>query len=133
MRNAKKKTILVVEDSLVQRLALLKLLKQWDLNILAVESGKEGVDLARQVLPDVILLDVHMPGLSGFDVCRLLRDDTRTAKIPIILFTSHNDVSTMKEGYLSGAIEFIPKDGFHEAVLLETLFQLGVFARTQTA
>lgn len=125
MRN-RKKTILIVEDSLVQSLALLKLFKQWDVNVLCAENGKDGIELARQAQPEVILLDVQMPGMNGLEVCRLLRDDTRTIKIPIILFTSHNDMKTLREGFLSGAIEFIPKDGFHEAVLVETLRQMHI-------
>jgi CheY-like chemotaxis protein len=127
----KKKTILLVEDSLVQRLALFKLFKPYDVNVLWAENGKDGLALARQILPEVILLDVHMPGgMDGLEVCRLLRDDTRTISIPIILLTSRNDIETLRNGFLSGAIEFIPKDGFHEAVLLETLYHLHVIDRS---
>lgn len=130
MKNLKK-TILLVEDSVVQRLALIKLFKPYNVNVLWADNGKDGLALAHHILPEVILLDVQMPGgMDGLEVCRLLRDDTRTAKIPIILFTSHNDLTTLRDGYLSGAVEFIPKDGFHEAVLLETLYHLQVIERS---
>lgn len=126
MRDSKK-TILIVEDSPVQTLAVLKLLEDRGVNILCAANGKAGVELARQTLPEAILLDVEMPGISGLEACRLLRDDTGTAKIPIILFTSHTDLETLREGLLGGAIDFIPKDAFCETVLLETLRQLHIF------
>ena len=122
-----KKTILIVEDSPVQTLAVLKLLEERSVHILCASNGEAGVEMARQTLPEAILLDVEMPGINGLEVCRLLRDDTGTAKIPIILFTSHTDLETLRQGFLGGAIDFIPKDAFCESVLLETLRQLHIF------
>ena len=125
MRNSKK-TILIIDDSLVQSLALLRLFKQWDVNVLCAENGKDGLELARQALSQVILLDVQMPGITGLEVCRLLQENTRTNTIPVILFTSLNDLDTLRAGFVSGAVEFIPKDGFHEVVLVETLGEMKI-------
>jgi CheY-like chemotaxis protein len=126
MKDAKK-TILIVEDSPVQALAVLKLLENRGVSILCAANGEAGIEMARQNMPELILLDVEMPGINGLEVCRRLRDDTGTAKIPIILFTTHTDQETIREGMVGGAIDFIPKDGFYEAVLLETLREMKLF------
>jgi CheY-like chemotaxis protein len=124
--NNSKKTILIVEDSPVQALAVLKLLENRGVNVLCAANGETGVAMARQTLPEAIVLDVEMPGMNGLEVCRLLRDDTRTVKIPVILFTTHTDLETLREGFVGGAVDFIPKDAFCETVLLETLRQLQI-------
>jgi len=123
----RKKTILIVEDSPVQALAVLKLLEHRGVSILCAANGEAGVEMARRNMPELILLDVEMPGMNGLEVCRRLRDDTGTANIPIILFTTHTDAETVREGLVGGAIDFIPKDGFYEAVLLETLREMKLF------
>jgi len=128
-----KKTILIVEDSPVQALTLQLLLQRHGVNILRAANGQAGVEMARKNMPELILLDVEMPGMNGLEVCRKLRDDSGTAKIPIILLTAHTDQETIRDGLVDGAIDFIPKDGFYQAVLLETLkemkfFEPGLFA-----
>jgi len=126
MKNSKK-TILIVEDSPAQALAVLKLLENRGVTVLCAANGKAGVEMARQNIPELILMDVEMPGMNGLEVCRVLRDDTGTAKIPIILFTTRTDQKTIREGLVGGAIDYIPKDGFYEAVLLETLREMKLF------
>jgi CheY-like chemotaxis protein len=132
MKNAKK-TILIVEDSPVQAQAVMELLKHRNVSILCAANGEAGLEMARQNMPEVILLDVEMPGMSGLEVCRLLRDDTGTAKIPIILFTTHTDQETIREGLVDGAIEYIPKDRFFEPVLLEILKEMNLFESSAVA
>jgi CheY-like chemotaxis protein len=122
-----KKTILIVEDSPVQALALSMLLENLGVNILHAANGQAGVEMARHNMPELILLDVEMPGMNGLEACSKLRDDSGTAKIPIILFTTHTDPETIRHGLMGGAIDFIPKDCFYEAVLLETLKQMKFF------
>jgi len=133
MMKDSKKTILIVEDSPVQALTLQLLLQRHGVNILRAANGQAGVEMARKNMPELILLDVEMPGMNGLEVCRKLRDDSGTAKIPIILLTAHTDQETIRDGLVDGAIDFIPKDGFYQAVLLETLkemkfFEPGLFA-----
>ena len=121
-----KKTILIVEDSPVQALALLRLLETRGLNIVCAANGEAGIEMTHQVNPDVILMDVQMPGIDGLETCRRLRDDSSTSHIPIILLTSHTTAEIMRDGFLGGAIDFIPKDAFYDRVLIETLRQLNI-------
>lgn len=121
-----KKTILIVEDSPVQALALLRFFENRGVNVLCAANGEAGLEMVHQTMPEIILLDIQMPGIDGLEVCRRLRDDTSTHHIPIILLTSHTTPEVVREGFLGGAIDFIPKDAFYEQVLLETLRQLGI-------
>ena len=124
--NDSKKTILIVEDSIVQALAVQLLLEQCGVNVLRATSGEQGLSLVREAQPDLILLDIQLPGIDGFQFCRLLRDDVRTLNIPIILFTVYDDQEMFRKGFAGGTIDFIPKDTFYTSVLLETLKQMGI-------
>ena len=80
-------------------------------------SGPQGLQLARQYKPDLILLDVMMPGMDGFEVFQLLKSDTRTAHIPVIFLTAISDPSAEELGLNLGAADFIAKP-FRTPVLL---------------
>ena len=126
MAQTANKLILIVEDSPAQALALEYLLKEEGLEVLWAPDGEIGVTLARQYLPDLIVLDVEMPKMSGFEACRILKSDERTAHIPIVLLTVRDDTATALQGIDLGAVDFIPKDVFSSSVLLETIRQLGI-------
>ena len=125
-----KKTILIVEDSPVQALAVLRLLEHRGLRILCASNGEAGLDMARQNLPAIILLDIQMPGIDGLEVCRLLQADALTAQIPIILLTTQSDSDTIRKGFNDGAVDFIPKDAFYDITLIETLKHLKIIDPT---
>ncbi len=118
--------ILIVEDSPVQALALQHLLEQQGLQVSYVRDGQSGLTMARQWMPDAIVLDVNMPNMDGFEVCHRLQKDAETSHIPIIVLTIQNDLDTLRRSIVLGAIDFIPKDDFTNAVLLETLRQLRI-------
>jgi len=117
--------ILVVEDSTTQALHLRTLLEQQGLDVLWARDGVEGVQLARQQGPDLIVLDIQMPEMNGFEVCQRLKETDETADIPVIMFTRYDDAQSVLSGLEKGAIDYIPKDAFAEAVLLETLREMG--------
>lgn len=120
------KTVLVVEDSPTQALHLQSLLEQEDLAVVCAWNGQVGLQMAHQVHPDIIVLDVQMPDLNGFQVCQLLKEADDTANIPIIMLTRHDDPEAVTQGLQAGVTDYIPKDAFADAVLLETLRQMGV-------
>ncbi len=84
--------------------------------------------MAPKLRPDAIVLDLEMPQMNGFQVCQHLQKSKDTASIPVIMLTRHNDQETAVLGLQLGAIEYIPKDAFAEAVLLETLRHMGLIA-----
>jgi len=125
------KMVLVVEDSPVQALTLIKLLEKQGLGVLCAPNGKSGLSMARQYLPDLIILDIQMPEMNGFEVCRCLKQDPETVDIPIVLLTAHAHPEMLREGLEGGAVDFIPKDAFSDLVLLETLRQLKFISKEE--
>ncbi|MGD8793092.1 MAG: response regulator [Anaerolineae bacterium] len=119
------KTILVVEDSTTQALHLRTLLEQQGLDVLWARDGVEGIEIAHRETPNLIVLDIQMPEMNGFEVCQRLKEAEPTAAIPIIMFTRYDDAQSVMSGLEKGAVDYIPKDAFAEAVLLETLRQMG--------
>lgn len=120
------KTALIVEDSPVQALFLLKLLEKQGLNVICSPNGVAGLELAHKHHPDVIVLDIHMPEMDGLEACRRLKQNQETSEIPVVLFTAHTELESLRAGFEDGAVDFIPKDAFSDVVLLATLRQLMV-------
>lgn len=101
--------VLVIDDDPNVRDILSDLLKRERCVVHTAESGLSGIAAARAELPDLILLDVMMPDLDGFSVCRMLRDDPLTAEVPIIMITALDDRLSRLEGVKAGADEFLSK------------------------
>jgi len=120
------KKVLIVEDSPAQALMLQQRLDQEGLQTLWAPDGRIGVAMARQQMPDVIVLDLEMPEMNGFEACKLLKESDRTANIPIVMLTVRTEPNALMQGIDLGAIDFIPKDAFSETVLIETLRQLRI-------
>ena len=102
-------TVLVVDDETNNRNVIVAQLKNEGYQIKTAASGEEALDIIDRELPDLILLDVMMPGISGFDVAEILKSEQRTANIPIIMLTSLGDVSSRLTALNNGAEEFLTK------------------------
>ena len=124
-----RRTVLIVEDSRAQAMRLRGVLEAEALEVVVARTGQEGLDLAGLLRPDVIILDVGLPDINGFNVCLMLQAQAATARIPVIMLTQLDNNLAALRGLESGAIEFIPKDDFADAVLLESLRQMGVLTR----
>ena len=118
--------VLIVEDSHTQALHLQALLEKEGLDVALAFDGKSGLEMASQTPPAVAILDVQMPEMNGFEVCKQLKETSATADIPIIMLTCRDEHEAVLEGLQVGAIDYIPKDAFSDAVLLETLRQMGI-------
>ncbi|MEW6595719.1 MAG: SpoIIE family protein phosphatase [Thermodesulfobacteriota bacterium] len=105
---AHRPTILVIDDSEVNRGILRNLLRH-DYTLLFAENGATGLEAARQGLPDLVLLDVVMPDLDGFTVCRRLKAEAATADTPVIFITGEADPLSTKQGFEAGAVDYIVK------------------------
>jgi DNA-binding response OmpR family regulator len=120
-RAANQGVVLVIEDSSTQALHLQALLEEEGLKVTVAYDGQTGLQMARELLPDVIVLDLELPEMSGFQVCRRLKDARETADIPVVMLTRHDDQEVAALGLQLGAVDYIPKDAFSDAALLETL------------
>ena len=104
-----KGTILIVDDHPVNIRLLERILGAAGYRTLAAENGPTGRDLAVSRLPDLILLDIMMPGESGFESCEKLKKDPRTAHIPIIFLSAKADVESKVTGLSLGAVDYMTK------------------------
>ena len=102
-------TILIVDDSQSARETLLATLEGQDYQILTAENGSHALQLASEARPDLILLDVMMPGMDGFEVCRRLRATPELAEVPIVLLTALDDHTSLMQGLEAGADDFFTK------------------------
>ncbi|MBN2002026.1 MAG: response regulator [Anaerolineae bacterium] len=118
--------VLIIEDSMVQAMRLQDVLEEHGLAVRCAHYGETGIELARQWLPDAVVLDIKMPAMDGFEVCRRLLADVRTANIPIITLSGTTTSDVRQQSLDLGVVEYIPKGDFAYAVLLETLRQLHI-------
>lgn len=103
------KTILIVDDSPTERHILSQMLLGGGYEVRTAESGDEGIELARKIKPDVILMDVVMPGTNGFQATRSLSRDEATKHIPVILCTTKDQETDKVWGMRQGAQDYITK------------------------
>jgi len=109
MAESKSRTILVIDDNKTN-LALLKVhLQQMSLGVLLAQNAHTGIEMATNQQPDMVLLDVMMPSLDGFEVCRRLKADVRTAAIPIIFVSAKDQSGDKVKGLQLGAVDYITK------------------------
>ncbi len=101
--------VLVVDDEETNRELLRDLLEEQDHQVTEAENGEQGLQKVKENPPDVILLDVMMPGMDGFEVCRRLKADPETAPIPVLLVTALTERSDRLTGIEAGANDFISK------------------------
>ncbi len=105
----KKPTVLVVDDNL-QNLELLQVyLEDIDCRTIPAHNGMEALEIVRKEPPDLILLDVMMPKMSGFEVCKRIKNDPKTSDIPVIMVTALNEFRDIERGIDSGTDDFLSK------------------------
>lgn len=100
--------ILAVDDE-ASNLQLLRQILQDHYRLLFAKDGTRALELAQQQRPDLVLLDIMMPGLSGYDVCAALKANPVTAPIPVVFVTALSDTTDELEGFAAGAVDYITK------------------------
>lgn len=124
--SAPRKTVLVVEDSITQSESIRAVLENNELNVVCAMDGPSGIAKAQEIHPDLIIMDVNMPGMDGFQVVQVLKANAETSSIPIVMLTSSTTPESALTGLRAGAIDYIPKDVFAMRVLVETVRQMGL-------
>lgn len=119
-----KNTILIVDDNATNLGVLFEYLMAKGFKVLVAQSGEDALNLLDEVLPDMILLDILMPGIDGFETCRQIKTRTATADIPIIFMTAVSDTIDKVKGFDLGAVDYITKPFQHEEVLARVETQL---------
>ena len=104
-----KSLILIVDDEIISRSTIEILLTAEGYELVFAENGEEALVKAIELIPDLMLLDVMMPGMNGFEVCQQLRANPRTTKLPVVMITALDDRESRLRGLEVGADDFMSK------------------------
>jgi len=118
------KKVLVIDDSPTERFFLTDLLRRQGYDVLTAESGELGVAVAKTEKPDLILMDVVMPGLNGFQATRAITRDEATKHIPVIICTTKDQETDKIWGLRQGAKDYVTKP-INEADLIDKIKSFG--------
>jgi DNA-binding response OmpR family regulator len=116
--------ILVVDDTTANLKLLTTLLTEHGYTVYPASSGKLALEFIQSTLPHLILLDIRMPGMDGFEVCRRLKADERTRAIPVIFISILEDEDDKVKGLQAGAVDYITKPFQAEEVLARVRIHL---------
>ncbi len=105
-----KRKILVVDDSALVAEAVKAKLEASNYDVAVAHSGEEALEKVHETLPDLMILDVYMPGIDGFEVCRRLREDPMTQALPIVMLSSRGNIKEKLAGFRAGADDYLVKE-----------------------
>lgn len=115
--------ILIVDDSPSQLMGIKRIVEKLGHEAITAEDGAQAIDLARETLPDLILMDVVMPNLNGFQATRTIARDAATKHIPVVLVTTKNQQTDRVWGMRQGAKAYLSKP-FSETELTQTIHEV---------
>lgn len=123
--SANKPTILIVDDTPNDITVLSHILS--DYNVKVTTNGSKALEIASRYRPDIILLDIMMPEMDGYEVCMRLKRDVRTKDIPVIFVTAMDEVTNEALGFELGAVDYITKPVSHPIVLARVKTHLKLY------
>ena len=123
----KNPTVLIVDDNLANLGVLSDTLDQAGFEVWVAQSGKVALERVKYALPDLILLDVMMPEINGFETCRQLKENPSTKDVPIIFMTALSDIANKVEGFQLGAVDYITKPFQQEEILARIKLHLKLY------
>ena len=110
--------VLVVDDDVANLRMANRILKDENMRASCLKSGEDAVSFLKRNKPDIILLDVHMIGMDGFQTLKAIRENEAAADIPVIFLTADDDSDTERRGLEAGAMDFIKKPFVPEVLIL---------------
>lgn len=105
----KEKKILIIEDNELNRKLITSLLRLKNFNVLEAEDAETGIEIARESIPDLILMDIQLPGMDGLAATRLLKNDDNLKDIPIVAVTSYAMSGDEDKAIAAGCVGYITK------------------------
>ena len=123
--------VLIVDDNLRNLQVMGTILRDRGYRIALAKSGKEGIRMAQKTHPDLILLDIMMPEMDGFETCEKLKSNAHTQDIPVIFLSSKTETEDIVKGFEKGAVDYITKPAVKEEVVarVHTHLQIGLLNR----
>lgn len=101
--------ILIADDNAVEQQILTRIINSEGINTISCSNGAQVVTLAKEKLPDLILMDIMMPHMNGYEACRKLKQNLNTTDIPVIFLTSKIDIEDKHKGFEAGGVDYIIK------------------------
>lgn len=111
MADGKKKVLLVEDDKMILDMYTLKFTQE-GYEVTQAENGKDGLELAKKVNPDIVLLDIILPQMDGFTVLKSLKADPKMKDVPVVLLTNLGQDGDVKKGIELGAVDYLIKANF---------------------
>ncbi len=121
-----KQTVLIVDDIADNLNIAASAIIGHDINVILAQSGEQAIATTEKFHPDLILLDIMMPEMNGFEVCELLKSKSETKDIPVIFLTAMEDAKNIVEGFSLGAVDYITKPFHLEEVLVRVQTHLSI-------
>jgi len=113
MNNNKEKQeipLVLIVDDVPKNIQLLgNILNNEGYDIIIAENGKEALERISDVLPDIILLDIMMPEMDGYETCKILKENDRTRDIPVIFLTAKTEMEDIVKGFNAGSVDYVTK------------------------
>ena len=116
--------VLVVDDDEAARVLTEVVLTNAEFRVVQAENGKDALDVFRAERPDIVLLDVNMPVMDGFDACRALRRLSGGESVPVLMLTGHDDIGSINRAYEAGATDFLAKSSNLEIIAHRVRYML---------
>ena len=101
--------VLLIEDDVRVRELYELVLKMDEYQVITAETGEDGIEKAKSEQPDLIFLDIGLPGMNGLEVLEILRQDEQTSAIPVVILSNLDDEKTVSKGVSLGALEYVVK------------------------
>lgn len=112
--------VLVVDDAEENLKVIWGILADTEMDVLFAENGNEAIKIAKKKHPDLILLDINMPGMNGYETCQILKNDELTKEIPVIFLSALNDKGDIVKGFKCGGVDYVTKP-FNHAELISRI------------
>ncbi len=121
--------VLLVDDNLTNLKVLYEALEQEGYELLVAQSGEQALEITRQAQPSVILLDINMPGIDGYETCRRLKEDPVTSESVVVFLSARGEVEDKLKGFELGAVDYIGKPFHFEEVVARVKKHLQTYHR----
>jgi len=102
--------ILVIDDNIQFQKLMAQALSHAGYEVIVANDGAEGLNKLKETRPSLVILDIMMPGMDGYEVCRHIRANPQTADIPVLMLTAKNGPRDQMQGFASGADDYLTKD-----------------------
>jgi response regulator RpfG family c-di-GMP phosphodiesterase len=119
-----RQSVLVVDDSNLLRGILREELEAEGFDVFLAEDGSQGLEMSRELRPDVVVLDIGLPDIDGYEVCRRMKSDAVTTEIPVLVITGLNELKDKLAGFEAGADDYLTKPFFTKELLARLRTQL---------